>query len=238
VLAACTRAAWPTAKPPTVITKARARRRQRVIHFECLPHRHRPRRRSMRFRPCRDVSAKLNSPRLGPPHRGLFVVRPGIQEVAHIVTEAFNLFATAVAKVTRALWGPSSSLRSVSVPAALWAHVCKSQVILDIYLFDFRKGSSSTIWGPGRALPVNPNDRKCRMRSGASASGQPDSCNAASRCSAISSVRRLFRWRACGRPQSRSGGPAPVISSLARCRMPSAVVARNSENPGVIGDAP
>jgi hypothetical protein len=130
----------------------------------------------MRFRPCRDVSAKLNSPRLGPPHRGLFVVRPGIQEVAHIVTEAFNLFATAVAKVTRALWGPSSSLRSVSVPAALWAHVCKSQVILDIYLFDFRKGSSSTIWEPGRALPVNSYDRKYRTWSGASASGQVRVC--------------------------------------------------------------
>jgi hypothetical protein len=35
----------------------------------------------------------------------------------------------------------------------------------------WQSGSSSTIWGPGRALPVNPNERKYRAWSGVSASG-------------------------------------------------------------------
>jgi hypothetical protein len=36
---------------------------------------------------------------------------------------------------------------------------------------DFRNGSSSAIWGPGRALPITPKKRKYRARSEVSASG-------------------------------------------------------------------
>lgn len=64
--AVCTRPAWPTIRPPSVITEACTRRRAARHSSECLHHQHRPRLRGAPLRRCREVVR--TKPRSAQPH--------------------------------------------------------------------------------------------------------------------------------------------------------------------------